>query len=225
MKPVIQRPVPMRDQAYDTLKAAIFSGELAPGTIISERELCEQLGISRTPAREAMRRLELEGFIIFSPRQGAIIQNAPTASPEELFTLLGVLEGLAARWAASRHTDEQLAMLQTILKNSETNRDASVIEIHQEMIDAIVAMAQSDRLQRMLAPLHEFRSHMMAVGHLQTGRPKQAITEHWLIYRAIADRDAQHAETLVRTHLDHSLQAYMDGLKFEKSPPLHQDDE
>lgn len=217
MKPVIQRPIPMRDQAYETLKEAIFSGELAPGTIISERELCEQLGISRTPTREAMRRLELEGYIAFSPRQGAVIRNAPTKSPEELFTLLGVLEGLAARWAAQRHNPEQLQALHTILQNSEKTPELSGAKVHQEMIDVIVAMARSDRLQRMLSPLHEFRSHMMAVGHLQKGRVEETAKEHLLIYQAIADGDGLKAEALVRDHLDRSLQAYLEGLNYEKS--------
>lgn len=220
MKSFIQRPVPMREQAYDTLKEAIFSGELAAGTVISERELCEQLGISRTPAREAMLRLELEGYIVLSPRQGAIIQSAPTSSPEELFTLLGVLEGLAARWAANRHTPEQLSQMKHIIQHAQDDAERSAGETHQDMIDIILTMAQSDRLQRMLSPLHEFRTHMMAVGHLQSGRSTQASQEHWEIFHAIEAGDGEKAERLVREHLAESLKAFLEGLsqKTKRTP-------
>lgn len=210
MKSVIHRPIPIRDQAYQTVKEAILRGELATGTKISERELCEQLKISRTPVREALQRLELEGYILFSPRRGAIVQDTPTAHPEELFTLLGVLEGLAARWAAQRHTPEQLDNLRTILEQG-TSHDSglSSSQIHQALINAILEMSRSDRLNRMLAPLHEYRRHMMDIGHRQSGRPSEALAEHWKIFQAIAAHDGLRAEQLVRDHLARSLVAYL----------------
>ncbi|PSR24503.1 MAG: hypothetical protein C7B47_14635 [Sulfobacillus thermosulfidooxidans] len=217
MKSIVQRPIPIRDQAYETLKQAIFSGELAPGTIVTEREICEQLGISRTPAREALMRLELEGYVQFSPRQGAIVQNAPISSPEELFTLLGVLEGLAARWAASRRTPEQLKKLDSILNEWTGKTEQEVAKFHQEMINVILDMAQSDRLKHMLEPLHEYRNYMMAIGHLKTGRVIESAQEHKAIYNAIAEGNGAKAENLVRSHLQKSLNAFLEGMQQSSS--------
>ncbi len=220
MKAIITRPVPIREQAYDTIKKAILSGEFAPRAVISERELCEQLAVSRTPVREALQRLELEGYLSFSPRQGVVIHESPIQSPEEIFTLLGVLEGLAARWAAERATFSQLESLRLFLERS-ANRvvdDRSAATVHQEFIDLILDMAGSDRLKRLMAPLHDFRKHMMAVGYLKPGRLSQALDEHQEIFRAIAAHDRQSAEELVRNHLEQSLKAYQVSLSDPVQP-------
>lgn len=214
MKTIITRPVPVREQAYDTIKKAIFSGEFAPGAVISERELCEQLGVSRTPIREALQRLELEGYLSFSPRQGVIIHESPIQSPEEIFTLLGVLEGLAARWASERASANQIENLGHFLEHAASRvvDDRTAASVHQEFIDLILDMAGSDRLRRLLSPLHDFRKHMMAVGYLKPGRFRQAMDEHQNIFQAIANREGKLAEALVREHLDQSLKAYQANL-------------
>jgi DNA-binding GntR family transcriptional regulator len=212
---MITRPTLIRDQAYDTIKSAILQGELAPNSTIRERELCEKLSISRTPVREALQRLELEGYLQFSPRQGVIIKSQPTPSLEELFMLLGTLEGLAAFWAAKRSTSKQVAQLEYLLQHhrNEEQREpehdiALIAKHHQEFIDLITDIAGSDRLKLILKPLHDFRKHMMAIGHLKPGRIQEAFDEHWEIFQAIAGHNGQLAEQTVRNHLIKSLQAY-----------------
>ena len=213
MQHAITRPTLIRDQAYNTIKSAILSGELPPNSTILERELCEKLGISRTPVREALQRLELEGYLSFSPRRGVVINPQPLPSPRELFTLLGVLEGLAARWAAENGTPEQIEDLKRLLGQHriESQEDSGfdlIVKQHQEFIDRISTMAGSERLKLLLAPLHDFRKHMMAMGYRQPGRMDEALDEHQRISDAIAQHDGEKAERLVRDHLARSLNAY-----------------
>ncbi|MCY0882016.1 MAG: GntR family transcriptional regulator [Firmicutes bacterium] len=210
MTMVITRAASVREQAYEAVKQAILQGQWPAGTRIAERELCERLRISRTPVREAVQRLELEGYVRLIPRKGIEVREIAVAHPEEIFDLLGALEGLAVRWAAQKATPEQVEGLQDVLKQlaEQAGHPSAIVRLHQVFIDQVLMMADSDRLTKMLQPLHEFRRHMMQIGHVVAGRFDQSVAEHERIVAAIAAHRPQEAEDLVRYHLKQALIAY-----------------
>src|SRR6266571_7047058 len=96
----------LRDRAYDDIREAILGGALRPGERIKERDVAAQMGISTTPVKEALRRLEQDGLVVSQPRRGAIVGPLVTTRPEEILAIRAHLEGLAARLAAEKMSGE-----------------------------------------------------------------------------------------------------------------------
>ncbi|MDY6306197.1 MAG: GntR family transcriptional regulator, partial [Oribacterium sp.] len=104
--------LPLRDLVFNTLRQAILKGELKPGERLMEIQLAEKLGVSRTPIREAIRKLELEGLVIMIPRRGAEVARISQRSLQDVLEVRGALEELATDLACQRITDEELQKLQ-----------------------------------------------------------------------------------------------------------------
>ena len=106
---------PLREVVCETLRDAIRKGVLAPGERLMEIQLAEELGVSRTPVREAIRKLELEGYVIMMPRRGTYVANLSIRDVNEVFEIRTSLDSLASGLAAERITDEELEHLQRLL--------------------------------------------------------------------------------------------------------------
>lgn len=106
---------PLREVVFETLRDAIRKGILKPGERLMEIHLAEQLGVSRTPVREAIRKLELEGYVIMMPRRGTYVSNLSIKDINEVFEIRTSLDSLASGLAAERITDEELEHLQRLL--------------------------------------------------------------------------------------------------------------
>ena len=107
---------PLRELVFDALREAILSGTLKPGDRLMEVQLAEEMGVSRTPVREAIRKLELEGLVVMVPRKGAYVSGLSLKDAADLFEIRQSLEGLAASLAAERITDEEIKMLEDSFK-------------------------------------------------------------------------------------------------------------
>ena len=103
---------PLRDVVFENLRGAIVEGRLKPGERLMEVQLAEQLGVSRTPVREAIRKLELEGLVVMLPRKGAYVANMSLKDLIDVLEIRASLEGLAASLAAERITDEDIKKLE-----------------------------------------------------------------------------------------------------------------
>ena len=103
--------LPLRDVVFNTLRKAILKGELKPGERLMEIALAERLGVSRTPVREAMRKLELEGLVVMIPRRGAQVANITEKDLNDVLEVRIALENLSIENACARMTEEQLAEL------------------------------------------------------------------------------------------------------------------
>ena len=106
---------PLREVVCETLRDAIRKGKLKPGERLMESQLAEDLGVSRTPVREAIRKLELEGYVIMMPRRGTYVANLSIRDVNEVFEIRTSLDSLASGLAAERITDEELERLQRLL--------------------------------------------------------------------------------------------------------------
>jgi DNA-binding GntR family transcriptional regulator len=201
----IQVHRPLRDEVYDAVRRAIVQGELAPGLRLVETELAGRLGISRTPIREALRKLEAEGFLSKGPGSSLVVSEMSLEEVEETFRIRAVLEGLAARLAAERATPERIAHLERVLERSDAMMDGQpperLLEWNTRFHDGLNALSGSAQLQQLLQAIHakilRYRRITLEVGRAG----KVWLREHRAILQAIKDRDPERAERLITQHV------------------------
>ena len=161
---------PIRDKVYLYIKQAIMQGLYKSGDRIIERELADQLNVSRTPIREALFRLESQGFVKTLPRKGVIVSKLSSEEIIEIFTILSVLESLAMKMAALKaeqsHRDELSSIIDDIdLAQAKPNFDHSDKKFHFEINDVICRAAQSPRLKQMLDGLSDYIRAFVHLGY------------------------------------------------------------
>lgn len=202
----------MRDQVFEKLRQAIINGDLKPGERLVERTLAEQLGVSRTPVREAIRMLELEGLITFQPKLGAVVSRVSDSEVIEIYRIRAVLEGLAARMAAENITPDGIEKLMNKLKEMEKaaeERDIIQLEkFHRQFNDIIYQAANSPRLYSMISTLVDHIQLYTKVGYSQPKRIEEASKEHRQLAEAIVQKNKDLAEHAARKHIDNSRRAY-----------------
>lgn len=196
---------PLRELVFQALKEAIIGGELKPGERLMEVQLAEEMGVSRTPVREAIRKLELEGLVVMIPRKGAYVSDITIKDAAEFFEIRWALEGLAAALAAERITDEEIEELervsQEVKKAAEKTDIEALIEKDAEFHKILFNATRNDRLAQMIKnlkeQLHRFREKSFA----NPKRVRNTIKEHQKIIDALKSRDAQKAEILTKEHI------------------------
>jgi len=201
----IQIHRPLREEVYDALRQAIVRGELSPGLRVVETEVAGRLGISRTPVREALRKLEAEGFLSKGPGSSLVVSAMSPEEVEETFRIRAVLEGLAARLAAERATPEGIAKLEGILKRSEAQMDGEaperLLEWNTRFHDGLNALSGSTQLQQLLQAIHDKILRYRRIT-LEVGRSSKVwLREHRAILRAVKERDPGRAERLIAQHV------------------------
>lgn len=209
---------PIRDKVYQYLKNAILNGELKAGERIVERDLAEKLNISRTPIREALFRLESQGFVKTLPRKGVVVAHLSPDEIIEIFTILSALSGLAVKLAARKMDDQTRSLLDQhiteidrVLSGEEIGKDIS--QFHTEMIDTLYRAAKSPKLFEMLSSLFEYIQAFARTGYEQPGRMRRALEEHRDIAIAVRDGEVELAENLTKIHIENSKKAYLQALE------------
>lgn len=208
---------PLSEIVFETLRDAIISQVLTPGQRLMEIQLAEEMGVSRTPVREAIRKLELEGFIVMIPRKGAYVAEISLQDIREVFELRGALEVLAVSLASQRITEEELEELNScVLKEAEqtkANNLKSIIEIDAQFHSVLYKAARNKRLLQIInnlqEQLHRFRSASLA----SPGRDKIALEEHKQIIAALSKRDEEEVKKLAQRHIKKAEQAFLSSLE------------
>lgn len=198
----------LTDQLFEQMSEAIVVGTFAPGTKLSEPRLAAQYGVSRGPLREAIRRLEERRLVTRAPRQGVRVVVPTPRDALELFTIREVLEGLAARHAADNATEAEVDDLRAMLthhREALSKPDAMVYWQATANSDFHFMVARVGRNQHLFDLLCGeyytlFRLYRMQ-HRIVPGRAQRALAEHERIVEAIADRDAELAEMLMRRHI------------------------
>jgi DNA-binding GntR family transcriptional regulator len=198
----------LAEQVFRLIQAAIVKGEIAPGSKISEPELARVYGISRGPLREAIHRLEGQRLLVRVPHVGARVVSLSHAELIELYEIRESLEGMACRLAAERMSDGEIAELRRVLETHE--QDAAFqagVGYYQQEGDfdfhyRIIQGSGNRTLTQMLCGelyqlVRMYRIQFSAVPN----RPRQAFAEHHRILDAIAERDGELAELLMRRHI------------------------
>lgn len=199
----IRRGLPLRDRIHDRLRAAIISGELPPGSPVIEAELATRLGASRTPVREALRRLEAEGLLEPRGLRGSVVREFKSDEVDCVFEVREALESLAARRAARAASDPGVRKLEQHLEAMRGSvDDANEMERHDTAFhDTILAMANGDRLKRMLTELREELIAYRFLSLSDAERRRATVVEHTGIVAAIRAHDEDEAARLTAKHI------------------------
>ena len=222
LRPIDTNPK-LTDAVYQSLKDAIsdmdiYSGEEPPK--LDERKLADELGVSRTPIREAITRLEQEGLVVTYPRRGAFVVRKTKAEILEIICVWAGLEGMAARLATENASDEEIASMRKLFATFDDSNEARAhideysetnIEFHQRLIELSKCKLLKDIADSLFI-------HMRAIRRKTIGerdRAAESIIDHMRIIQSLEDRDATMAEQLVREHamyLANHIKQYVDYL-------------
>lgn len=197
----------LRDLIFEHLRQEILDGHLKPDDRLIERDIATKLNVSRTPIREALRKLESEGFVEHVPRKGVIVRGFNVTEIEEIYDIRKELECLVVRKAISKITDEDVQNLQLILEGldiEETVDHQSTAKGLNQFDEVILNMTQMPLLKNFVHSLKESLIRYQRINLSNAPRRKSAIGEHKAILQAIIDRDAPKAEKLTIEHIDHS---------------------
>ena len=205
------------DKIYNLIKQQIITGELQPGERLKEDSLSKQLNVSRTPLREALQRLELEGWVVKYSRGILRVSNITLKEAKELYAIREVLEGLLAREATKHITEEKIEELRTTLEKMESAaqiKDSSlVVELGNKFHNILYEASQYQKCFEMLSGVNEHlqRYRYIGVDAIPT-RGMQAVEEHRLILAAVLNRDPELAEKATREHIRKGSIAVIEGL-------------
>ena len=197
--------IPLRVQVYTALRDAILSGKLRPGERIVEDRICTELGVSRSPLREALRKLEGEGLISILPRRGAVVTELTPRDQLDLFAVREALEGLAANLAASYITDAEVAELEDVCQAMEKcikARDMAAVVALNTQFHELVAKASRNRwLREFILSIRAQARRLYRSSLDRPDRAMESLEEHRLIVDSIKAGDGARAEALARQHV------------------------
>ncbi len=189
---------------YRRLVEGIEAGALAPGTRLREAELAERYGVSRTPIREGLKRLESQGLAVHEPNRGMVIPVLDNDQINELYVVRAVLEGTVARLAAQHATDAEVAILADMVETDRAmHDDADRLAASNRAFHRRLTLASHNRY--LAAQIEHMKQSLLLLGgttFVDPARRTDAIEEHAAIVEAIAARDPAAAELAARTHIE-----------------------
>ena len=206
LKVTMNEYLPLRDVVFNTLRQAILKGELEPGERLMEIQLAERLGVSRTPIREAIRKLELEGLVLMIPRKGAEVAKISARSLRDVLEVRRALEELAIELACQRMSEEDVGNLQKAqedFKKAIAEGDAmKIAETDEHYHDVIYEGTQNAKLIQMLNNLREQMYRYRLEYIKDEDKRKILVLEHEKLLKTVRERKVAEAKEAVREHID-----------------------
>lgn len=209
--------LPLRDVVFNTLRQAIITGEFAPGERLMEISLANRLGVSRTPVREAIRKLELEGLVIMIPRKGAQVARITEKNLRDVIEIRTVLEEFAAVLACERIDQSGLHDLRQahegFIRSVENGDILDIVDKDETFHDTIFRATNNDRLISIINNLREqfYRYRMEYVKDIR--QRSNLVEEHRELLDAISSRDSIKAKELMKTHLLNQQQEVINNIQ------------
>jgi DNA-binding GntR family transcriptional regulator len=206
----LERPAPLREAAYDVLVEMIVTRELQPGQHLVENELAVQLGVSRQPVREALQRLQSEGWVDLRPALGAFVHVPTDAEADELLAVRTLLEAESARLAARQATPAQVDRLRELQRTGEKaladNDEQGLVAANDALHTYLVSMSGNTVLANLIASVaRRVRWYYRPIALI---RGKDAWDEHAELITAIAGRSGRRAGDLMRRHTERTREIY-----------------
>ncbi|MBU3621592.1 GntR family transcriptional regulator [Polynucleobacter sp. CS-Odin-A6] len=202
---------PLSEEVAERLREQIFSHELAPGSWLDEQSLALAFGISRTPMREAIKVLATEGLVTTKMNKGAYVTEVDRKDLEQIFTVLSLLEGQAAKETAIKASEEQLTHLDDLhhrLEKAAADRDLEqFFEINVKFHEMIQEIADNPWMNGVIDDLRKVLKLQRRDSLSRSGRLLSSLVEHREILQAILNRDPLAAEATMRQHLARGLEA------------------
>jgi len=192
-------------RVFHIIREDILSGKYMPNEELREKTIGEVLGVSRTPVREALRQLELEGLVSIIPNKGAYVVGITQKDMQDIYEIRCRLEGLCARWAAINITKEQLDELEEIVFRAEFHAKKGnaeqLVELDNEFHETLYKAANSKELKRVLSDFHHYLQRVRKATLTESKRATDSNQEHLMIVEALKEHDADKAETLATRHI------------------------
>ena len=206
LKMDVNEYLPLRDVVFNTLRQAILTGEMEPGERLMEIQLANKLGVSRTPIREAIRKLELEGLVIMIPRKGAEVAHITVKDMRDVLEVRSALEELAATLACKNVTPEHIDELKTanrVFEAAIVSKDVvAIVNADVAFHNSIYSMTDNQRLIQLINSLSE-QMYRYRLEYVKDARIHSIlISEHNDIIRQLADKDVEKAKIIVRQHVN-----------------------
>ena len=208
---------PLREIVCEVLRDAIKRGVLEPGERLMEVQLAEELGISRTPVREAIRKLEQEGYVIMMPRRGTYVSSISVHDVKEIFEIRSALESLSTSLAAMRIEPEELDKLRALLTEIEghiKNKDIDkIVETDIKFHGLLYQVSRNERLVTIISNLKEQLARFRTLSMSYPGRLKETLEEHRAMVDAIAAGDVDAARDAAERHMEQAEETLLKAMR------------
>ena len=204
----------LRGRVFQSIREDILSGRYEQNTELKEAAIGAELGVSRTPVREALRQLELEGLVTIIPNRGAYVNMITAKDVQDIYVIRSMLEGLCARWATQSITAEQLDSMEETLCLSEYHTSKKNYEklyeldslFHEQLYEA----GGSRILNHILSDFHDYVKMVRKATISTSSRSVTSTEEHRAIFEAIKEKDPDKAEALAKEHVKHTIESIQD---------------
>ena len=210
----------IRDSVFSILRNAILDKKLEPGQRLVERNIAEQLGISRTPVREAIRKLELERLVTHIPRKGVVVSGFSKADIIEILLIRAALEALICSIAATKIKPSEVKRLEALAKDISDEHGKGNFQKSNQLNDKfheiIYRAAESPRLYDLFNTLREYITKFTQVAYSKPGRPEEVWTEHGEIIEALRNHDSSRADVAAKRHVENSSKAFLEMAFWER---------
>lgn len=212
--------LPLRDVVFNTLRQAILTGELKPGERLMEIHLANRLGVSRTPIREAIRKLELEGLVTMIPRRGAEVAQLTEKSMSDVLEVRRAMDALCAELACERITEEELGRLRAACEKFEqiisTKDVKKIAQADVELHDIILQATGNNRLIQLVNNLSEQMYRYRFEYIKDFSQHEKLVEEHRIIYESLAGRNKEQAAEAARMHIDNQKKAIIQQISLDR---------
>ncbi len=211
--------LPLRDVVFNTLRQAILTGELKPGERLMEIHLANKLGVSRTPIREAIRKLELEGLVTMIPRRGAEVAQITEKSMNDVLEVRRAMDALCVELACDRITPEELEQLKEACDAFEAavkTRDVKKIaQADVALHDIILRATGNQRLIQLVNNLSEQMYRYRFEYIKDSSQHERLVEEHRVIYQSIVQKDKETASQAAKTHIDNQEKSIIRQIRLD----------
>lgn len=195
----------LRGQVFQEIREDILKGKFKENEELREATLGKELGVSRTPVREALRQLELEGLVRIIPNKGAYVTGITEKDVHDIYMTRSMLEGLCARWAAEHISEEQIQEMEEVLLLTEYHLDRGnaeqLAELDGKFHEVLYGASQSRILRHILSDFHKYVQVARKRSVKKEDRAKKSLEEHREILNALRTGDADRAEELAHIHI------------------------
>ncbi len=208
----------LRRRVFHTIRENILSGRYGQHEELKENPIAQELGVSRTPVREALRQLELEGLVSIVPNKGAYVIGITEKDMKDIYAARSLLEGRCTRWAAEHITEEQIEQLEENLELSKfyvkRKNYTQVCELDTRFHEILYAASNSRMFNHLLSNFHHYVERVRRISLATEGRAEESNREHGRILEAIQAKDGTLAERLATEHVLNTLE-HMDTYGME----------
>lgn len=212
--------LPLRDVVFNTLRQAILTGELSPGERLMEIHLANRLGVSRTPIREAIRKLELEGLVTMIPRRGAEVAQITEKSMNDVLEVRSAMDVLCVELACDRITPEEIERLKNacdVFEQAVKNKDVKEIAQADVALHDIIAEATGNaRLVQLISNLSQQMYRYRLEYIKDSSQHDKLVEEHRIIYESIVKKDKETAKEAAKLHIENQKKAIIAQIRLDK---------